>query len=80
MLVGGDSSLKEKGEVTVQKRGDDSWNKVLKGIEKGERHRMEATHTWQNHKTGAWVPEDSRDALSALDNYLQTLCGKEINF
>lgn len=56
----------------VMKRGDDEWNKVPEGI-KRERERMEATHRWQNHNTGAWVPDNRRGALSALDNCLQTL-------
>lgn len=43
-----------------------------RGQREGERNGNEDTHIWQNHKAGAWAPDGSRDALSALDDYLQT--------
>ena len=67
----------EKDEAMVQKRGDGQWTQVLEAVENGERERMEAAHTWQNHKAGAGVLANSSATLSALDNYLQTLFTRE---
>ena len=52
----------------IQKRGDGQWTQVLEGVKNGERKRMEAALTWQNHKAGAGVLANSSAALSALDN------------
>ena len=41
----------------------------MASVQNGERKRMEAAHTWQNHKAGAGVLANSSSALSALDNY-----------
>ena len=81
MLAGWDSSLilKRMRWWMVQKRGDGQWTQVLEGVKNGERKRMEAALTWQNHKAGAGVLANSSAALSALDNDFWTLFTRERN-
>ena len=74
MLAGWDSSLilKRMRWWMVQKE-------EMASVQNGERKRMEAAHTWQNHKAGAGVLANSSSALSALDNYFWTLFTRERN-